>query len=205
MTMNTAALDVSRETLERLELLHALLKKWNPAINLVSRSSLDQAWDRHIMDSAQIFSLGADHGHWVDLGSGGGFPGLVVACMAAGQDLPIRVTMIEADQRKATFLRLAVDQLSINANVIAQRIEKASPQNAQTVSARALAPLPLLLSYAARHISPDGSATCLFLKGANWRQEVELARKDWQFELQVHQSTTDPEGAILAVRSMSHV
>lgn len=194
---------VSRETVERLRLLHALLIKWNPAINLVSRSTVQTAWDRHIVDSTQIYQLGRADGHWADLGSGGGFPGLVIACMALGRGDPIRVTLVESDQRKATFLRTASAQLGLETNVVSQRIEQVPPLQARTLSARALAPLGVLLGYAARHLSPQG--LCLFPKGATWRQEVELARKDWHFDLDVHQSITDGDGAILSVKAISHV
>lgn len=194
---------VSRETVERLRLLHTLLIKWNPAINLVSRSTVQTAWDRHIVDSTQIYQLGRADGHWADLGSGGGFPGLVIACMALGRGDPIRVTLVESDQRKATFLRTASAQLGLETNVVSQRIEQVPPLQARTLSARALAPLGVLLGYAARHLSPQG--LCLFPKGATWRQEVELARKDWHFDLDVHQSITDGDGAILSVKAISHV
>lgn len=203
MTVIPGVPDVSRETEERLRHLESLLKKWNPAINLVSKTTLEQTWDRHIADSAQIYALGLPEGHWVDLGSGGGFPGLVVACLAAGHGDPLRVTLIESDQRKATFLRLAAKELGLAAMILAQRIEQAEPQAANILSARALAGLPQLLSFAVRHLAKDG--LCLFPKGATWREEVEQARKDWHFDLQAHPSVTDREGAILALKAISHV
>lgn len=195
--------DVSRETSDRLVLLDALLKKWNPAINLVSKTSLHKAWDRHIVDSAQLYGLGPRVGHWVDLGSGGGLPGLVVACLAAGQGDPLRVTLIESDQRKAAFLRVAAQDLSLRVDVLSTRIETAPPQAADVVSARALAALPALLGYAVRHLAPGG--LCLFPKGAAWRQEVEQARKGWHFDVQIHPSTTESAGAILELKAVSHV
>lgn len=202
MTVQAGLLDVSRETEERLRSLESLLRKWNPAINLVSKGSLDSAWTRHILDSAQIYRFGHKSGHWVDLGSGGGFPGLVVAILASGSDAPMRVTLIESDQRKATFLRQAASELSITVEVIVQRIETAPPQAADTISARALSALPMLLGFAHRHMKAEGVA--LFPKGATWQQEVESARKDWQFNIEAHPSATDPEGAILAVKAISH-
>lgn len=198
----TLSLDVSRETIERLERLHALLLKWNPAINLVSRATLDTAWTRHILDSAQIFRLGHPHGRWVDLGSGGGFPGLVVACMAEGEGVDLSVTLIESDQRKATFLRQAARELAPKTTVLAERIEKANPQMADTLSARALADLPALLGFANRHLASGGIA--LFPKGERWQQEVAEARKDWHFDLTVHPSATESGGAILAVKDLHH-
>lgn len=194
--------DVSRETSDLLHGLVALLLKWNPAINLVAKSTLDEAWSRHILDSAQLYALGHPSGHWVDLGSGGGFPGLVIACLAKGQGAPLRLTLIESDQRKATFLRQAARELDLPATVLSQRIELAQPQQADTLTARALADLPKLLHFAKRHLAETGIA--LFPKGARWQQEVDMARKDWHFDLTVHPSTTDPAGAILAVKALSH-
>lgn len=203
MTLDLPGLpDVSRETAERLALVESLLRKWNPAINLVSRNTLADAWTRHILDSAQLFGLSQPSGHWVDMGSGGGFPGLVIAAIAEGQGADLSVTLLESDQRKATFLRQAAREVAPRTRVLTDRIESAPPQNADTLSARALADLPALLDFASRHLAKDGTA--LFPKGANWKQEVEQARKDWHFDLTVHPSTTDPAGAILAVRAPSH-
>lgn len=195
--------DVSRETVDRLRHLESLLQKWNPAINLVSRSTLPHAWDRHILDSAQLFMLAPETANsWVDLGSGGGFPGLVVACLAAERRPDMAVTLIESDRRKATFLQQAARDLGLAPRIIVQRIEEAAPQAADIVSARALAALPLLLSFADRHLGAGG--LCLFPKGANWREEVEAARKDWHFDLTTHPSETDPLAVILAVKALSH-
>ena len=204
MTVASLPEGVSRETLDRLHRLTELLAKWNPAINLVAKSTVDQAWDRHILDSAQLFTLASPlASSWVDMGSGGGFPGLVVACLAADLRPHMTVTLIESDQRKATFLRQAAHDLGLSIRILPQRIETCEPQNADVLSARALAALPILLGFARRHLSPDGNA--LFPKGASWREEVEQARKDWQFTLTSHTSATDPQGAILAVKAVSHV
>lgn len=204
--MNPSALPegVSRETLERLNRLESLLVKWNPAINLVSRASLPAAWDRHILDSAQLFGLITDDAqHWVDIGSGGGFPGLVIACLAADLRPHLAITLIESDHRKCTFLRQAAVDLGITPKVLTTRIEMAPPQNADILSARALSALPNLLTYAQRHLSPQGLA--LFPKGATWQEEVDHARKEWHFDLTVHPSQTDPNAVILAVKDLSHV
>ena len=204
MTVASLPEGVSRETLDRLHRLTELLAKWNPAINLVAKSTVDQAWDRHILDSAQLFTLASPlASSWVDMGSGGGFPGLVVACLAADLRPHMTVTLIESDQRKATFLRQAAHDLGLSIRILPQRIETCEPQNAGVLSARALAALPILLGFARRHLSAEGIA--LFPKGASWREEVEQARKDWQFTLTSHTSATDPQGAILAVKAVSHV
>ena len=195
---------VSRETLDRLAQLETLLAKWNPAINLVAKSTVEKTWDRHILDSAQLFDLApATSRNWVDMGSGGGFPGLVIASLAADLRPDLSITMIEADQRKATFLRQASRDLGLNPTILASRIETAPPQNADVLSARALAAFPALLGFSQRHLGAGGIA--LFPKGASWRDEVAAARKDWHFDITPHPSATDPHGAILAVREITHV
>lgn len=204
MIVNALPDGVSRETLDRLAKLETLLSKWNPVINLVAKSTLQHTWDRHILDSAQLFNLAPTTArHWVDMGSGGGFPGLVVACLAADLRPDMRITMIEADQRKATFLRQASRELGLTPNILATRIERTPPQAADILSARALAALPILLGFAARHLGAMGLA--LFPKGAVWRDEVAEARKDWHFDVTPHPSATDPQGAILAVKGIAHV
>ncbi len=194
---------VSRETMDRLKALESLLLKWNPAINLVSKASLSQSWDRHILDSAQIFHLAPHVATWADLGSGGGFPGIVVACLAKELNPDLTVTLVESDQRKATFLRQAIRELSLKADVRAERIESTAPLAAAALSARALAPLTDLLGFSQRHLHPDGIA--LFLKGSSWKDEVAMAQKQWHFNLYAHPSATDPNGAILAVKAIKHV
>jgi 16S rRNA (guanine527-N7)-methyltransferase len=195
---------VSRETLDRLARLEGLLSKWNPAINLVARSTVPQAWDRHILDSAQLFSMSPESAkRWVDLGSGGGFPGLVIACLASELRPHLKVTLIESDQRKSTFLRQAAADLDLDVRVLTNRIESTEAQNAEVLSARALASLPALLVYARRHLHPQGIA--LFPKGASWKEEVEHARKEWHFDLSTKPSVTDPQAVILAVKAITHV
>lgn len=199
-----ADLDVSRETIERLERLVSLLTKWNSAINLVSRTSADDAWNRHILDSAQIFGLApATTRNWADLGSGGGFPGLVVAILARDLRSEMRVTLVESDQRKAEFLRQASRALDLGVQVIAERIESIAPLGVDVVSARALAPLDALLGFAHRHLLPDGIS--LFLKGATYLAEVGDAKENWHFDLAATTSKTEVGAAILQVKELSHV
>jgi 16S rRNA (guanine527-N7)-methyltransferase len=196
--------DVSRETSERLSRFADLLRKWNPSINLVSRTTLESLETRHILDSAQLFDLKpAAARHWVDLGSGGGFPGLVIAILAAEKAPTLRVTLIESDRRKATFLSTVARELDLKqVRVLAERIETAPPQDADVVSARALAPLPDLLAYAERHLVPGGIA--LFPKGAR-HDESDDGLASWRFEVQKFPSTTDPEAVILKLGAIARV
>lgn len=197
-------LNVSRETSERLEVYAALLEKWNPRINLVSKASLADLWTRHILDSAQIFDL-AQHpvGHWVDLGSGGGFPGLVIAIMAAEINSPDRVTLVESDTRKATFLRTVIRETGANATVKAKRIEHIPPLEADVLSARALADLDTLLGYAQIHLAPNG--TGIFLKGESWEKELVEAQTRWKFQHQIAKSQTEDGPVIFSVTGVSRV
>jgi 16S rRNA (guanine527-N7)-methyltransferase len=195
--------DVSRETAERLEHYAALLRKWNPAINLVAPGTLDTVMTRHIADSAQVAALAPEGwGHWVDLGSGGGFPGMVVAILAAEQ-LGKQVTLVESDQRKAAFLRSVARETGVAARVMASRIEALAPQEADIVSARALAPLPALIGLAAPHLRDGGCA--LFHKGAEWKKELEEARSQWRFEARSHKSRTHESAVILELKELAHV
>lgn len=197
-------LDVSRETSDRLQGLAELLKKWNPAINLVSKTTLPQAWTRHILDSAQLYTLAPPQvPHWADLGSGGGFPGLVIAILSRELDPARVVTLVESDQRKATFLREAARQLGLSVAVIADRIEAIAPLSASVLSARALAGLPDLCAFAARHLSPTGLA--LYPKGASFQEELDQARRDWAFDVTIHPSDTDPASVVLALKAVTHV
>ncbi len=195
--------DVSRETMQRLEVFHDLLIKWNARINLVSRSSLNDFWVRHVADSVQVFRLAPSGKTWADLGSGGGFPGLVVAILAKSERPDLKVTLIESDQRKSAFLRAVIRETGVSCTVIAERIEKAKRQDANIVSARALADLTELLAYSERHLATGGTA--LFPKGVTWQKELELARTQWSFDVEVIESQTMPGAAILKIEGASRV
>ncbi len=199
-----AGRDVSRETSERLALFELLVRKWNPAINLVARSTLDDLRGRHFIDSAQIFDLAPTTARrWADLGSGGGFPGMIVAILAATERPHLSVTLVESDQRKAAFLAAAVRELGISVEILAARIEAIPPLGADTLSARALAPLGTLLVHAARHLAPDGIA--IFPKGANHQAELDQALEHWAFSYQKEPSKTDAAGVILTIGGITRV
>lgn len=193
---------VSRETFDRLETFVALLRKWNPKINLVSAATLPEVWQRHILDSLQVFDVAATtSGHWADLGTGGGFPGLVVALVAAEEAPELRVTLVESDQRKAAFLAAVLRETGVRADLRAERIEALPPLAADVLSARALAPLPRLLDHAARHLAPGGRA--LFPKGQTHGEEVAEGLASWQFRVQKHPSRTDSQAVILEIEDIS--
>ncbi|MEE4189607.1 MAG: 16S rRNA (guanine(527)-N(7))-methyltransferase RsmG [Roseobacter sp.] len=197
------AQDVSRETMDDLQRFHDLLVKWNARINLVSKSSIDNVWNRHIWDSYQVNRLAPRATKWADIGSGGGFPALVVA-ISAKHDTPSRaVVMVESDQRKAAFLRTAIRELSLNAEVFAERVESLPCLEADVISARALADLGALLGYAHSHLADSGVA--FFMKGESWENEVEKARQTWSFDLVAHKSITSPKAAILEIKDIARV
>ena len=192
---------VSRETMAALLTFEGLVRKWSGTINLVSKPSLEDLWDRHIADSAQLFAFCPESArHWADFGSGGGFPGVVIAVLAQELRPGMRVTLVESDQRKAAFLREAARVLNLGLSVIDKRIETLLPLEADVVSARALAPLQDLLGFAATHLRSDGIA--VFPKGARHSVELTEARKAWMFDCQLHPSLSDPEAAILVIRNI---
>ncbi len=196
-----ADLGVSRETLERLEIYARLLTKWTRAINLVSADSLPDLWRRHFLDSAQLLPLlpPAPAGRprrLADLGSGAGFPGLVLAILGAGE-----IHLVESDRRKGQFLREVSRETAAGAEVHLGRIEELSPLCADCVTARALAPLERLLDYAARHLAPGGSA--LFLKGRGAAEELTQAARRWSMAVERFPSRTDPEGSILRIADLA--
>lgn len=192
-------LDVSRETRERLERYADILLRWNQKINLVSPHDLPHLWSRHIADSLQLAALiPAGSVSLVDMGSGGGFPGLVIACATDAH-----VTLIESDQRKAAFLREAARVAGVQVTVRAQRLEVADVPPAQVVTARALAPLPLLLEWGTRFLRPDGF--CLFLKGRNAEEELTAARAGWHMATTRIPSRTNADGVILELSDIRRV
>ncbi|UOA25378.1 16S rRNA (guanine(527)-N(7))-methyltransferase RsmG [Pseudosulfitobacter sp. DSM 107133] len=191
---------VSRETLEDLEKFHALFLRWNAKINLVSRSSAPELWNRHIWDSAQVWQIAPKAAHWADFGSGGGFPAIICAIFAKNTNAETRFTLVESDQRKATFLRTALRELDLNATVVAKRVESLDSLGADIISARALSRLTDLFEFVAQHMTPGGQA--LFPKGEIWQTELEEAQKTWTFDYKAHTSHTDAQAAVLQVKEL---
>lgn len=195
--------NVSRETFDRLSTYERLMAKWNPRINLVSRNSLPDFWTRHIADSLQVFDCRPEGAHWVDIGSGGGLPGLVAVIAARDAAPQMRFTLVESDQRKCAFLRTVLRETGCQATVLSQRVEDLAPMATDILSARALADLDQLLSFATPHLI--GSGTALFPKGVSWKKEVDNARKQWNFDLDTITSLTEPNAVILKIRGIARV
>ena len=187
---------VSRETLDRLTIYAAQLVKWNRAINLVAPKTVDAVWSRHFLDSWQLLEIaGSVSGRWYDLGSGGGFPGLVLAACGVGD-----MTLVESDRRKAMFLRETARAMDLSVDVRAERIEALDLPPADTITARALAPLPVLLRLSAGLRAPN--TRCLFLKGQDVESELTEATKYWTFKLSRHRSLSDPRGTVLVMEEL---
>lgn len=204
MSSEIAGLDVSRETIERLKDYLSLLEKWNPKINLVSPDTINHAWTRHFIDSAQLAKIcNAEAENWVDLGSGGGFPGLVIAILLHERKAKTRVALVESDQRKCAFLRTVNRELDLNARIISKRIEDVDCLEADVLSARALAPLTQLLQFSTLHLRSEGIG--LFPKGQSWKKELEEAQARWNFSWRAHKSETNPEAVVLEIKDLSHV
>lgn len=196
---------VSRETLGRLETYVQLLQKWQPTINLVSRDSLADIWSRHILDSAQLAELvPADRRITIlDMGSGAGFPGLVLAILALEQGRQWTVHLVESDSRKAAFLATVARETGVPAVVHNKRLENMPPIGADVVTARALAPLEKLVDYAAPFLVSGGE--CLFLKGIGTEDELTVAAKTWKMVAIRLPSRSGPTGVVLRVRDISRV
>jgi 16S rRNA (guanine527-N7)-methyltransferase len=200
----TAAPQISALATERLQIFVGLLAKWNAAINLVSPASLAEVWTRHVADSAQVLDVAPiRRARWLDMGSGAGFPGIVIALITADTPNPVEMTLVESDKRKAAFLSTVSRETGVPMIIQAARIEAVAPQNADTVSARALAPLVRLCSFAERHLAPHGAA--LFLKGGHYDAEIAEARRTWSFALDVRRSSTDPAGVVLIMKDLRRV
>jgi 16S rRNA (guanine527-N7)-methyltransferase len=198
-----AAFNVSGKTIERLVLFAALLHSWQKAVNLVGANTLDAVWSRHFSDSAQLLGLAPDAKTWLDLGSGGGFPGLVIAILGA-EAAGLKVTLVESDQRKVAFLRDVARQTRIPVDILPMRIETAATQArlqlVDVVTARALAPLDKLLVLAAPFFAP--ATVGLFPKGRNALAEVAVARRHWGFEAALVPSITAADARIAVIRHL---
>jgi 16S rRNA (guanine527-N7)-methyltransferase len=190
-------LAVSRETAERLDALVALLRRWQSIKNLVAPASLPHVWERHIFDSAQLFPYVGKRRRLVDLGSGAGFPGLVLAIL--GADTGVHVDLVESNQRKAAFLQEAVRVTGAPATVQPLRIEAYAglARLVDLVTARALAPLDVLLDLSEPLLKTGASA--LFLKGRQAEEELTQAMRSWRIDAEIIPSRTDPAGRILHV------
>jgi 16S rRNA (guanine527-N7)-methyltransferase len=190
---------VSRETLDRLDRFVELLLETQSHTNLIGPGTIPELWTRHIADSLQLLDLAPDAAVWLDLGSGAGFPGLVIACALADQP-GTAVHLVESTGKKAAFLQRAAGTLALPATVHHIRVENLSGFAAQVVTARALAPLPKLFGYVAPFLKSGAKA--LLPKGQDVEAELTEAAKYWKIEADLVASRTDPAGRIVVVRAL---
>lgn len=193
------ALNVSRETMERLEAYAEILIKWQPSVGLIGKSSIPDLWRRHFLDCAQL-AIHAPTGAnvWIDIGSGAGLPGMVLSILDVGA-----VHLVESNSRKCEFLREVKRRTAATAIIHAARIEDLDPWPVDIITARAVAPLSKLLEYSQAFISPG--THCLFLKGQHVENELNEAAKYWNMEVKRITSIADPGGTILHITKVSHV
>ncbi|MFA5041216.1 MAG: 16S rRNA (guanine(527)-N(7))-methyltransferase RsmG [Bdellovibrionales bacterium] len=197
------AVPVSHETIHRLTIYQEMLISWNEKKNLVAASTIPNVWIRHFLDSAQLMQhIPEEAKTLADMGSGAGFPGLVLAILAKETKRPLIVHAIEATGKKADFLQAVSDALEIAVIVHRSRIEELKGFKADVITARALKPLPELLKYANRLIHKD--SLCLFLKGQNAIEELTQAKKYWTFSARTCQSLSDETGKVLIVKNIHY-
>lgn len=199
-----SGLNVSRETVDKLEVFVALFRKWAKAINLVAPSTLSEVWERHIADSAQIYALGPGPRTWVDLGSGGGFPGIVTGILLSelGEGW---VHLVESNNKKAAFLRTAILETGARASVHAIRIEDAPSiiPHCEAISARALAELDVLMDFGLPWAQRNPDLRFFLHKGRDYQREVDKALGRWRFDLVKHASIVEPDSVVLELSKLS--
>ena len=193
--------NVSRETLENFCEYENLLCKWNKKINLVSKKTLVDIWDRHFLDSAQIINhVDASEKRWVDVGSGAGFPGLVVALLLRERKIDCDVVLVEKSAKKVFFLNEVIRKLNLNVKVVNKRVDCIDPLNADILTARAFSELKELIELAHRHRKERG--ICLFLKGENYRSELDKTLNYWFIDYDVFDSLSKSFGKIIRVKKI---
>lgn len=195
---------VSRETVDKLIAFEDLFRKWSKAINLASPSTLDDLWNRHIVDSAQIFPLAPNATRWLDIGSGGGFPGIVTGCFL--NEVPdASIDLVESVGKKSAFLRTVSGNINIPARVHSARIEAMweKIQTPQVITARALASLNVLFELTEPWMR-DG-CKALFQKGRDYQREIDESRVGWSFDLVQHVSAIDKSSVILEISNLRRI
>lgn len=196
--------NVSRETFDKLKLYQQLLNEWQQKFNLVSKSTLENSWQRHFEDSAQLFKfipLGAKLLY--DFGSGAGFPGMVLAIMASEKTPYLKVRLVESIGKKTLYLKEVGQKTHTDVEILNQRIENLKPQKADVITSRALTALKDLLAYAYPFCQSE--TLCIFPKGRRYSEELQEARRFWKFDCRIEDSETDTDGKILLITNLSKI
>jgi 16S rRNA (guanine527-N7)-methyltransferase len=199
--LQEAAGPVSRETFERILSFEQRFLKWSERINLSAPSTLSETWSRHILDSAQLARIAPTAKRWLDVGSGGGFPGAIIAILLI-ERTGAAIDLVESNRKKAAFLQTTLGQLKAPAHVHPRRIEDVYTvvPKPEVVTARALAPLPVLLALTSPWLAAGASG--LFHKGRDYRSEVKESVQHWSFDLLEHRSIVDPDSVVLEIRNL---
>lgn len=193
--------NVSRETIRDLEEFQKMVLDWNKKFNLISKTSENHIWNRHIVDSLQLVKfIKKEDTILYDLGSGAGFPGVVIAIYAKYFYPSLKVFLVESVRKKASFLNEIKKNLDLNIEIINDRVENLKKQKIDIISSRAMASLDKLLEYSFN--LSNGKTKMLFLKGLNWQKEVEQAQNKWNFSFEAIQSSTSLEGRILVIENL---
>lgn len=194
--------NVSRETFDKLKHYQSMLIEWQARFNLVSSSTLEDAWNRHFLDSAQLFSLIPNQAKILyDFGSGAGFPGMVLAIMANEKMPNLQVSLIESTTKKTLYLNAVKAETNTNVTILNDRIEKLRLPQADVITSRAMASLTELLGYAYRFCKKE--SLCIFPKGKKYAEELAEAHKHWKFKCQIIASSQSDEGKILVITDLS--
>lgn len=195
---------VSRETLERLKAYEASLHEWQKKFNLVSNASLEDAWNRHFLDSMQLFNFIPKTARSLcDFGSGAGFPGMVLAIMAKEKTPYLKVSLIESIKKKTLYLNEVNKITEANAVIINDRIENIPPQSFDVITSRAMASLKDLLNYTKKFFGKN--TVCIFPKGKSYAEEIAEAEKFWKFDCKIVPSEMSSEGVILIITNLSAI
>ena len=198
----TEKYNVSCETFNELNLYLALLTEWQNKFNLVSNSSLQDAWNRHFLDSAQLFKYIPNEAvSLADFGSGAGFPGMVMAIMAKYKTPYLKVTLIESIKKKTVYLNEVAQKTATSVTIINDRIENVKPQKFDVITSRAMTALNDLLKYAEPFC--HDKTVCIFPKGKRYAEELASAHKNWHFKCQIEPNETSDEGKILIITDIA--
>lgn len=198
----TEEYNVSHETLNRLKTYQSLLNEWQAKFNLVSNSSLEDAWNRHFLDSAQLFEfIPKEAKTLADFGSGAGFPGMVLAIMACEKTPYLKVSLIESTKKKTLYLNEVAQTTSVPVTIVNERIENIKPQKFDVITSRAMTALNELLNYAFPFCR--NNTVCIFPKGKNYATELAEAHKHWHFKCRIEPSRLSEEGRILIISDIA--
>ena len=193
---------VSRETCDLLGIYYDMLISWNKKINLVSRKSISTSWNRHFLDSAQLWLyLPPKANKWLDFGSGAGFPGLVIAFISKELKPDLKIVLVEKNKKKAFFLNEVVNKIGLNVEILSTDVESINPQKADVITSRAFGKLDHLLKISYKHQNRD--TTALFPKGVSFTEEIIISKKNWSYELEKIKNIIDNNSFILKIRKLT--